>query len=552
MSTQQAGPPPAPSRNADGDFLADVAIVGAGLAGLAAAHALPDHLAVTIVDKGVAGRSGSSPWAQGGMAVAIGSDDSPALHARDTMIAGAGLCDPAAVRVLTTEAPARTAELLRLGTQFDRRAGREASLELADVDVAREGGQTVARSVHTADATGREMVRAMRAVVAPRVLRLPGLAVGLLRGGPSETQVTGVLVQADDGTLSRLLARAVILATGGTGGLFAATTNQDTATGDGIAIAWRAGAVVRDLEFVQFHPTGLAISSSWRFLLTEALRGDGATLHDADGHRFMLDKHPDAELAPRHVVASAILEQPGGMAWLDATHLGESGLAEHFPTVLAGAREHGFDLATQRVPVTPAAHYLMGGIRTDLWARTSLSGLYAIGEVASTGLHGANRMAGNSLAEGLVFGHRAAQSVVADLPVAHVPTTTEVPTVDDGPTDVDVLADVRQNLRDAMWADAGPVRTSQQLTRLRGTLHALAVATRKSDDEVDLAHADLVGPTVPISELRLAITTANLIRRAARRRRETRGGHVRLDHPEPNPALVGVHLEEIHLPETSG
>lgn len=545
-----SGPPPAPARTADGDFVADVVIIGAGLAGLATAHALPDHLSVTVLDKGVVGRSGSSPWAQGGMAVAIGADDSPDLHARDTIVAGDGLCDPVAVRVLTTHAPARTAELLRIGAAFDRRPGREGSMDLADVDVAREGGQSVARSVHTADATGREMVRAMRAVVAPRVTRLPGLAVALTRGGPATTQVTGVAVQTPEGTVEHIRARAVVIATGGTGGLFAATTNQDTATGDGIALAWRAGAVVRDLEFVQFHPTGLAISGNWRFLLTEALRGDGATLHDADGHRFMTEVHADAELAPRHIVAGAILDQDGGMAWLDATGIGEANLASHFPTVLQGAREHGFDLATERVPVTPAAHYLMGGIRTDLWARTSLPGLYAVGEVASTGLHGANRMAGNSLAEALVYGHRAAGAIVRDLP-EQLATATPLPTPDPGPTDLDVLDPLRDRLRQAMWRGAGPVRDGRGLTGLQLTLADIAVQTRDSDAAVDLATMQIVGPDAAATELRLAITTAELIRRAAERRHETRGGHLRTDFPDRDPALAGVHLEETHPPSAS-
>ena len=295
--------PPPPTIGADGTIETDVVIVGAGLAGLYAALELPDGTSVVVVDKGTPGNSGSSPWAQGGMAVALGPDDSPALHLADTLRAGDGLCDPAAVHVLATEAPARVAHLLQLGTRFDRIPGREDSLDPADLHLAREGGQTVSRSVHTADATGAEMVRVLRTAAAPRVARLPAAAIRL--AGEPHGRVTGVWVTAADGRLLLVRARAVLLATGGCGGLFAATTNPDSATGDGVALAHLAGAAVRDLEFVQFHPTGLAVGESWRFLLTEALRGAGATLHAADGTRFMPALHPDAELAPRHVVAAA-------------------------------------------------------------------------------------------------------------------------------------------------------------------------------------------------------------------------------------------------------
>jgi len=514
--------PSAPEAIAEGTYRCDVLIVGAGVAGLYAAVNLPAGLDTIVLDKGRAGRSGSSPWAQGGMAVALGPDDSPAAHAQDTITAGDGLCDPVAVGVLTREAPDRVSHLLELGTQFDARPDTDPT-DPRSLHLAREGGQTHARSVHTADATGAEMVRSLRAAAAPRVARIGASAARLAR---HQERVTGVHALTHDGTPLRIEARAVLLATGGCGGLYAATTNQDHATGDGVALALQAGAAVRDLEFVQFHPTGMATEGAWRFLLTEALRGAGATLHDATGHRFMPDLHRDAELAPRHIVAKAILAQDGG-AFLDATHLDHETFATEFPTVLAGALEHGWDLRTQRVPVTPAAHYMMGGVRTDLSARTSLSGLWAAGEVASTGVHGANRMAGNSLVEALVFGHRAATSIAAELP-DHGP-------LDDPPALADVAAGdtgrLRGQLRMVMWEHAGPIRDANGLQQALDGLQQVA--------------EELGPPARDAAQLELhsAITVGRAIAAGALLRSETRGGHVRDDAPLTDPSWHGVHTE---------
>ncbi len=509
----------------------DVAIVGAGVAGLFAAQNLPEGTSICVIDKGSPRRSGSSPWAQGGMAVAVGDDDSPALHAADTHKAGDGLCDDVAVRVLAQEVPGRLAQLIDLGAQFDPEdPDRPATID--NLHLAREGGQTAARSVHRADATGAEMVRALRAAVAPRVQRLQGTAIRL--GQRTDGRVGGVWVLGQDGELIEVRAAAVLLATGGCGGLFAATTNQDRATGDGVALAWEAGAAVRDMAFVQFHPTGLAGEGSWRFLLTEALRGAGATLHDAEGHRFMMDVHPDAELAPRHVVARAILEQEGGRAWLDATHLGEAALRHEFPTVLDGARELGYDLVTERAPVTPAAHYMVGGVRTDVDGRTSVPGLWAAGEVSSTGLHGANRMAGNSLAEALVFGARAAadiaRSLTAPAPLVDRPVlaaaTHEL-------ADLDAL---RHELRHRNWAGIGPVREPCGIADTQAWLDQAALRLGPADADPEA------------TELRSALVVSQLIAAAALARHETRGGHVRLDHPDKDPALAGVHHEAVVRP----
>jgi L-aspartate oxidase len=521
--------PPPPARVADGRVRTDVVIVGAGVAGLYAAARLPAGLDLVVVDKGIpGGDSGSSPWAQGGMAAAIGRDDSPHLHAEDTILAGDGLCDPLAVGLLTREAPGHVQVLLDLGADLDRSPQHPGSSDPADLDLALEGGQRVPRSVRHADATGAELVRVLRAAAAPKVTRLPGIAWALAQDGSG--RVTGLWVLADGEPIA-VEARAVLLATGGCGGLYAATTNPEHATADGLALAAAAGAVLRDLEFVQFHPTGLAVPGTWRFLLTEALRGAGATLHGPTGDRFLLGRHPDAELAPRHVVAKAILDLPGGQALLDATHLTEQEFAREFPTVLAGARRHGFDLASERVPVTPAAHYQVGGVRTDLDGRTSLHGLYAAGEVASTGVHGANRLAGNSLAEALVFGARAAAAVTAELPTRHgalgpAPATARRDACEGREAD-----EVRAELRERMLCDVGPVRTAEGLERVAGWL------------EDQRERHDAPGRDPSSVELHHALAAAQLIVRAARLRTESRGGHHREDHPLTDPAWAGVHLE---------
>lgn len=517
-----------------GRHRADVAIIGAGLAGLYAAVMLPDGLDVVVVDKGPAdGRSGSSSWAQGGLAVALGPDDSPDLHVADTIRAGDGLVDRAAAAVVAHEAPVQIEHLLSLGAHFDTHPGLSPD-QIAHLHLAREGGQTVARSVHAADATGAELIRVVRDAARPRVRRLVGHAAQLARDG--DGPVTGVWVLDPDGALVVIEARAVLLATGGCGALFDATTNQDGATGDGVALAHLAGAAVRDLEFVQFHPTGLAVDGHWRFLLTEALRGAGATLHGPDGTRFLLGAHPDAELAPRHVVAGAILDQPDGIAWLDATHLGEDILTTEFPTVRAGAHQYGWDLMTQRVPVTPAAHYMVGGVRTDLMGRTSLPGLYAAGEVASTGLHGANRMAGNSLSEALVFGARVAEALGNELPARGAPGPPPVMDTDEVADAPDVA---HRDLRRMMSRGAGPIRSDTSLRQLATDLHALAgrLGTDLHDPHV---HTD-----ADVTRLRQAAHVAELIRANALARPESRGGHTRTDHPDQDAAWAEFHLERV-------
>jgi L-aspartate oxidase len=502
---------------------ADVCIVGAGVAGLFAATTLPDGLDVVVLDQGTVGQ-GSSPYAQGGMAAAVGPEDSPDRHLADTLAAGAGLVDRGACQVMCREAPDRVRDLVELGCEFDR--ARDGSLHLA-----REGAQSVPRSVHRADATGAEMVRALRTAAAPRVQRVEGYAFEL---ATVEGRCMGVWALGPDGAFL-VRARATLLATGGAGALFASTTNPPASTGAAIALARMAGARLADLEFVQFHPTALAVPESPRPLVTEAIRGAGAHLLDAEGRRFMVDVHPDAELAPRHVVTAAILAR--GRAFLDARHLGLARLEEEFPTVLASSRERGFDPATDLLPVVPAAHYLIGGVATDLEGRTSLPGLFAAGECAATGVHGANRMAGNSLAEAVVFGRRAALAVAADVRAGageggEARSGTGMPEPDLGverPADPEEdWEERRQAIVAAVTEGAGPIRAPGP------SLAALARLDRldpgpPGDDRNDL-------------EARIMAVAGRLLVRAALARAESRGTHARSDHPDPDPILDGVHL----------
>lgn len=525
----------------------DVAVVGSGIAGLVTALDLlelrPD-VTVVLIDKGGVGESGSTPLAQGGLAAAVGPEDSPDLHAADTARAGDGHCNPRSVAVMAAETPLRVADLRQRGAVFDTEA--DGSLALA-----REGGQTVARSVRAADATGAEIFRALRssAVQAAdhdhRLGRLQGMAVTLATGDGPDAPVTGVWMVCDqiqgglatpsqEAGLIFIRAKAVMLATGGCGGLYAATTNRDGATGDALAMAGRVGAALHDIEFVQFHPTGLkapGTNSFQRFLLTEALRGAGAHLLDSAGVRFMPSRHPDAELAPRHVVAKAILDQPGG-AWLDATMIPPQQMAEEFPTVLSGARSFGFDLSSEAVPVEPCEHYMIGGVATDLWARTSVPGLYAAGEVASSGVHGANRMAGNSLAQSCVFAHRAALDMASCLP-EDFDKGDPTPPVAGSPKRQPDVTWLRADLRRAMSAGAGAIRDESGLWAARSTLrdvgHTAALAWGST-------HPPLQRDALELANMLVA---ARAIVDSAIRRPESRGAHFRTDFPAADPGWAG-------------
>jgi L-aspartate oxidase len=473
-----------------------VLIVGAGLAGLSAALACAPRKALVLCAAPLL-QGCSSAWAQGGLAAALSPDDDPAAHAADTIAAGAGLVDPAMADILTREGPDAVRRLAALGAPFDRDAagGFVQSLEAA------HGHPRVARV--KGDQAGREIMRAIAtaAMAAPHVEIRSGARVrALLRDAGG--RVRGVLVETA-GKLTRIIAPATILATGGLGGLYAVTTNPRDVRGEGLALAALAGARIADPEFVQFHPTAIAIDADPAPLASEALRGEGALLVDAAGRPFMADQHPLGDLAPRDIVARAIHRQlaSGGGAYLDARAAVGKAFPEAFPAVFAACMAAGIDPRLQPIPIAPAAHYHMGGIVTDEDGRTSLEGLFAAGECASTGVHGANRLASNSLLEAAVFGTRAGRAAgqVLDsgadpLPAAPAPDLPDA---------------ALQTLRAAMTRDAGVVREAAGLSR---ALEAI--------DRLEAAHG-----AAP------ALIAARLIVDSALRRRESRGAHFRADFP---------------------
>jgi L-aspartate oxidase len=495
----------------------DVLVVGSGVAGLTAAlHLREQGLHVTVVTK-VNIDDGSTRWAQGGIAAVLGPLDTPAAHANDTEIAGVGLCDPAAVRVLVEEGPTRVRELMRMGAEFDRNP--DGSLMLT-----REGGHRADRIVHAGgDATGAEVQRALHeAVRRDPWIRLVehALVLDLLRA--ADGRACGLTLHvlgegAEDG-VGAILARAVVLATGGMGQVYASTTNPAVSTGDGVALALRAGAVVTDVEFVQFHPTSFvsaSVTSVQRPLISEALRGEGAHLVDEAGKRFMVGQHELAELAPRDVVAKGIhrvLRANGAdHVYLDARHLGREFLEHRFPTIVASTRAAGIDPVADLIPVAPAAHYASGGVRTDLHGRTSIPGLYACGEVACTGVHGANRLASNSLLEGLVFAKRIADDIARDLPPQADPVAAPA---GGGWT---VAPAVRAELQRAMTRGAGVLRSADSLAATAKELSRLA--------------EQRAAPRNAAWEATNLVTVAAALVAAAQTRRETRGCHWREDYP---------------------
>jgi L-aspartate oxidase len=513
--------PPLPRRLAAADpgwtETTDVLVVGSGVAGLTAALYLREAgLHVTVVTK-VNIDDGSTRWAQGGIAAVLGPLDTPEAHAFDTEIAGVGLCDPAAVRVLVEEGPARIKELIRLGAEFDRNA--DGSLMLT-----REGGHRADRIVHAGgDATGAEVQRALHdAVRRDPWIRLVehALVLDLLRAadGSACGLTLHVLGEGSEDGVGAILARAVVLATGGMGQVYASTTNPSVSTGDGVALALRAGAAVTDVEFVQFHPTSFvtaSLTSVQRPLISEALRGEGAHLVDEAGKRFMVGQHELAELAPRDVVAKGIhrvLRATGAdHVYLDARHLGREFLEKRFPTIVASTRAAGVDPATDLIPVAPAAHYASGGVRTDLHGRASIPRLYACGEVACTGVHGANRLASNSLLEGLVFARRIADDIARDLPPQSDPAPR--PAV---PSWV-VAPAIRGELQRAMTRGAGVLRSADSLAGAAKEL------TRLGEQRTT--------PRNAAWEATNLLTVASALVASARARRETRGCHWREDYP---------------------
>ncbi len=512
------------------DLRTEFLVIGGGIAGLRAALALAGAGRVLVITKAEATESNTG-YAQGGIAAALGDDDSPALHAEDTIRAGAGLCDEAAVRVLVEEGPAYVTELVDWGVRFERdESGRLA--------FGREAAHSVRRVLHAGDATGREIGR----VLWERVTRLPQITVinyGVVTELAVERGVAAGAWYVDrDGVKRRITARATLLATGGAGQVFRETTNPAVATGDGIALGYFAGARVADLEFVQFHPTALKLPGAPRFLISEALRGEGARLVNARGEPFMSRYHEGGDLAPRDVVARAIvqeMERTPGPVSLRLDHLDPAFVRRRFPNITEMCRHVGLDLATDPIPVGPAAHYMMGGVDTDRWGRTSVPGLFAAGEVACTGVHGANRLASNSLLEGLVFGARAGRAM-QDPPAAAAAGPDRRP-AEGPPAGVRVGPDMdRDAVRELVWTAAGLFRTRDGLSSAVSALDAAGAALRAS--------VERGGVSGDWQRLNF-VTVARLIARAALRREESRGGHFRADFPGRDDERWRVHLTEV-------
>lgn len=492
----------------------DVVVVGAGVAGLTAALDLRPRC-VHIVTKTVFGSGGSSPWAQGGMAAAVGKDDSPDLHARDTIAVAGGIADAEAVGLVTREGPLTVEKLMALGVRFDRTA------DGAELSLGREAAHSRRRILHVRDATGAEIVRALgqAAGTSEHVAVFDStFACDLL---VAEGRVRGVVARAVDGSMETHLASAVILATGGLGQIYSRTTNPPEATGDGLAMAARAGARLADLEFVQFHPTALDVGADPMPLLTEALRGRGATVVDENGTRFLCDHDDAGELAARDVVARAIAQRlsEGHEVFLDARNAVGDAFPQQFPTVFELCRRHGLDPRRDRLPVAPAAHYHMGGVWVDGSGRTSLPGLWACGEVASTGVHGANRLASNSLLEAVVFGGRVARDVASEGRPRASRVLLESPLVAPPDDDLEAAARAKARVRELMWEHVGLLRTAKGLDRARS----------------ELGHLQASLPGGP-SEVKNLALVGELIAVAALDRKESRGSHFRLDHPHADPA----------------
>ena len=513
----------------------DYLIIGSGIAGLTFALGVADHGSVAIVTKDRSDESNSS-YAQGGIATVWSPEDSFEAHIADTLTAGAGLCHEDVVEMVVRDGPERIRELIALGTRFDSHLEGDA----IEYDLGREGGHSRRRVLHASDLTGQEIVRALTVAVRkhPNITIFENtLAVDLLtdrkrgRGGDDVSCWGAYVFDRRSGAVRTVTARATVLCTGGAGKVYLYTTNPDVATGDGIAIAYRAGATVGNMEFFQFHPTCLYHPEAKSFLITEALRGEGAILRLPNGLAFMRGYHPDAELAPRDVVARAIDHEMKARGYdhvyLDITHKPAHWIEERFPNIVRRCREFGIDVTRQWIPVVPAAHYCCGGVVTDRDGQTRLRRLYACGEVAMTGLHGANRLASNSLLEALVFGHRAARHA-RDLLAAD---STRPPSMPDWNPGTAVNSDesvvVAQNwdeVRRTMWNFVGIVRSDRRLERARKRIAMI-------QDEIREYYWDFL-VTGDLLELRNIATVAELIVRCALLRRESRGLHFTLDYPE--------------------
>ena len=504
-------------------YRADYAVVGSGVAGLRAAIELSDAGSVLVLAKSFLSDSATA-WAQGGIAVALSDEDEIGLHEQDTINAGDGLCRPESVALLVEEGPKYITQLIEWGTEFDR-----AGTKLA---FTREAAHSRSRILHAhGDSTGREISRALLAranSIQHLHLRAHAFTTGLIIENDKAMGVR--FIDETDGSLHELRANAILLATGGLGQIYRETTNPDVATGDGMAIAYEAGAVLSDMEFVQFHPTALAVKGAPRFLLSEALRGEGGIVRNINLERFMKRYNEAQELAPRDIVARAIVSEMhrtnAQHVYLDMTAKTKEFLEKRFPRIYATCESYGLDLAADLAPVCPAAHYMMGGVKTDLWGRTSIPGLYAAGETALTGVHGANRLASNSLLEGLVFGARSGQAMMEDAPVrkrsgASLPgkraPQPDTPEGEKHPNHAQAESPLRAQIRDIMWRHVGILRNGKELrtalTQLESLEIPVAAATREEN------------------ELKNLHSLAKVITRSAIAREESRGSHYRGDFP---------------------
>ena len=514
----------------------DILIVGAGAAGLYSALCLPSTFRIGLISKDKLSRSASG-WAQGGIAAVVDSDDSTELHLQDTLRAGAGICDEAAVRFLVETAPDCIQHLVDLGVAFDRTHQDKLALTL-------EAAHSRRRVLHAADTTGRAVVTTLTQHVLSQSnieILSPAFVLDLW----IEDGVTQGVRLLYDGQIRKVAARSVVLATGGGGQVFAQTTNPKVSTGDGVAIAHRAGAILRDLEFIQFHPTALTQVDAPRFLISEAVRGEGAHLIDDAGHRFVFDYHPDGELAPRDIVSRAIFshlqtrstDSTTDNVWLDLRPIPAEKIRQHFPNIIQVCQTWGIDIFTMPIPVAPAAHYWMGGIQTNLDNHTTIPGLYAVGETASTGVHGANRLASNSLLECIVYGAQLGKMNISEAPQPPILGEREIG-LDVQTTDPDWIAQMRSTLACLIWQSAG-------ISRERATLDAAIAQVQHYQRDFALAPLShqlalsldyqVKREDEPIvrawGELHNLLDVAELILRSAQKRTESRGGHYRSDYP---------------------
>lgn len=494
----------------------DYVIIGSGIAGLYSALLAREHGSVLIITKGAIDEC-NTRYAQGGIAAAIGKNDSAELHYNDTIKAGAGLCDPEAVKILAQEAPDRISDLIRYGVPFDTLEG--------EIALTREAAHSVPRIAHAGgDATGQYI----ESTLSQRVLRSPVNVLEYCLAREIEVEdgkITGV--KATDfrsGLSEEYCCRHVILATGGSGRLYKYTTNSDTATGDGIALAYSAGAEITDMEFIQFHPTALRLPGVWPFLITEAVRGEGGILRNVEGYRFMPDYAPEGELAPRDIVARSILfemrKTGSDRVFLDVTHIPPVQITTRFPHIYRFCLDHGLDITRGLIPVAPAAHYMMGGVKVNTWGETNIRGLFAAGETACTGVHGANRLASNSLLEVVVFSKRIIEKTQMSDNENSSQKSAEKEchrlSVKPAVNDVPLLN--LANLQSLLWDEVGIVRTGEGLMRAAGVLAAWQDVLPRPMDR-------------PSYELNAMVMNARLVTEAALLREESRGAHYRTDFP---------------------